>query len=160
MPSFIKINVGILDISYSAAISSHSSTSILRKTTSFSSCNKKDIYIISENFRKFDWIINWKWIECDKTFDNSSISGPIILHGPHHTAKKSITTKLLPTSLSLVFKSSYNKWENNDCSFFSSNAYQLKYKNYINYWKNIYYVRYINTLNVKYIHKWDKGGKM
>lgn len=41
-----------------------------------------------------------------KTFANSSTSGPIILHGPHQTAKKSITTNLSPASFSLAFKSS------------------------------------------------------
>ena len=63
----MKTKVGIAVISYWAAMSSVSSTSTLRNTTT--SFIETDIF---------------------------SISGAIILHGPHHVAKKSMTTSFWP----------------------------------------------------------------
>lgn len=37
-------------------------------------------------------------LEINLTCDNSSTLGAIILHGPHHKAKKSITTNLSPAA--------------------------------------------------------------
>lgn len=51
----------------------------------------------------------------------SSIFGAIILHGPHHVAKKSTTTNLSPAFSSWSLKSAYNtkqwesEWEKDKC---------------------------------------------
>merc|ERR1719266_1051950 len=72
---FKKIKVGIAVTLYSSAMSSHSSTSTLRKTTS--------CMVLS---------ISSKW-------------GAIILQGPHHVAWKSTTTSFPPAATSWVSKS-------------------------------------------------------
>ena len=49
-----------------------------------------------------------------QTFDKSSSLGAIILHGPHHVAKKSMTTSLSPASANLAWSSSCNDQGNTD----------------------------------------------
>lgn len=94
----MKTKVGILLISYSLAMSSHSSTSTFKKITFSISYYRK---IFCKNYLTEIFLCKVNYL----TFDNSSNLGAIILQGPHHVAKKSTTTKLSPAFSSWLFRS-------------------------------------------------------